>query len=83
MGKKPIPGKNHPDDEKFLAEAKQSFGDYKLKESPDYKVKIENRETTVKHYKKLLQTRGKVSNQIIMFSLQIKIIILFNNNYNN
>ncbi|KAF7286507.1 hypothetical protein GWI33_004914 [Rhynchophorus ferrugineus] len=62
MNKKPIHGKNHPDDEKFLAEAKQSFGDYKLKESLDYKVDVENRETTVKHYKKLLQTRGKQYN---------------------
>ncbi|XP_030750373.1 cilia- and flagella-associated protein 44 [Sitophilus oryzae] len=62
MAKKPIPGKNHPDDEKFLAEAKISFGDYKLKESPDYKVNDEDRETTVKHYRKLLDTRGKQYN---------------------
>lgn len=65
LARKPIPGKNHPDDDKFLTEAKLSFGDYKLKESPNYKVSLEERETTVKHYKKLLETRGKV----LIFSL--------------
>ncbi|XP_066154142.1 cilia- and flagella-associated protein 44 isoform X2 [Euwallacea fornicatus] len=59
LAKKPIPGKNHPDDEKFLTKAKESFGDYKLKESPDYKPFPENRETTVKHYKRLLEARNK------------------------
>ncbi|XP_050303878.1 cilia- and flagella-associated protein 44 [Anthonomus grandis grandis] len=59
LARKPVPGKNHPDDEKFLKEAKESFGDYKLKESPTYKVALEDRETTVKHYKKLLETRLK------------------------
>ncbi|XP_060530871.1 cilia- and flagella-associated protein 44 [Cylas formicarius] len=57
LAKKPVPGKNHPDDEKFLEEAKHSFGDYKLKENFDYKVSTQ--ETTIKHYKKLLETRGK------------------------
>ncbi|XP_066257532.1 cilia- and flagella-associated protein 44 [Euwallacea similis] len=59
LAKKPIPGKNHPDDEKFLANAKESFGDYKLKESPDYRASPENRATTVKHYKRLLEARKK------------------------
>ncbi|KAL1505618.1 hypothetical protein ABEB36_005142 [Hypothenemus hampei] len=62
LARKPIPGKNHPDDEKFLAEAKLTFGNCKLKEDPDYKVPLEERKTTVKHYKKLLETRGKQYN---------------------
>ncbi|KAG5898601.1 hypothetical protein JTB14_020977 [Gonioctena quinquepunctata] len=55
--KKPIPGRNHPDDEKLLAEAKECIGDYRLKESPDYKPPPHLRETTVKKYKQVLDAR--------------------------
>lgn len=58
--KKPDPDKNHPEDEKFLAEAIQNIGDYKLKEADDYKAPPEVRDTTVKKYKQVLDTRLKV-----------------------
>ncbi|KAJ8952046.1 hypothetical protein NQ318_010956 [Aromia moschata] len=49
VAKKPSEGKNHPDDEKLLAETKDSIGDYKLKESDDYKVAHHLKDTTQYH----------------------------------
>ncbi|XP_056639556.1 cilia- and flagella-associated protein 44 isoform X1 [Diorhabda sublineata] len=60
--KKPDPAKNHPDDEKFLQEAMQNIGDYKLKEADNYKPLPEERETTIKKYKQVLDTRLKQYN---------------------
>ncbi|CAG9822879.1 unnamed protein product [Phaedon cochleariae] len=62
MSKKPIPGKNHPDDEKLLMEARNSIGDYKLKNSDDYKPPPHLRDTTVKKYKQVLDARLKQYN---------------------
>nr|XP_023023844.1 centrosomal protein of 290 kDa-like [Leptinotarsa decemlineata] len=59
LSKKPIPGKNHPDDEKLLAEARECIGDYKLKEDLSYKPPPHLRETTVKKYKQVLDARLK------------------------
>ncbi|CAG9858658.1 unnamed protein product [Phyllotreta striolata] len=59
LSKKPDPMKNHPEDEKFLAEALLNIGDYKLKEADDYKAPPEERDTTVKKYKQVLDTRQK------------------------
>lgn len=58
--KKPIAGKNHPDDEKLLSEAKENIGDYKLKESDTYKVPRHLRETTVTKYLELLEVTLRV-----------------------
>lgn len=69
MARKPVPGKNHPDDEKLLNEAKDTIGDYKLKESDDYKVPRHLRETTVTKYKQLLDANLKVE-----LALKLKII---------
>ncbi|KAJ8984433.1 hypothetical protein NQ317_012496 [Molorchus minor] len=55
--KKPVAGKNHPDDEKLLATATETIGDYKLKESDDYKLAHHQKETTVKKYQQLLDAR--------------------------
>lgn len=63
MARKPVSGKNHPDDEKFLAEAAKTMGDYKLKESDDYRPSPELRDTTMKKYLELLNTRLKVNLQ--------------------
>ncbi|VEN34308.1 unnamed protein product [Callosobruchus maculatus] len=60
--KKPLPGKNHPDDERQLAEAKESIGDYRIKDSDDYKPPPRERETTVKKYKQVLDARLKQFN---------------------
>ncbi|KAJ8927185.1 hypothetical protein NQ314_020461 [Rhamnusium bicolor] len=59
LAKKPVPGINHPDDEKLFAEAKDTIGDYKLKEADDYKLPRHLRETTVKKYKQLMDARLK------------------------
>lgn len=61
MARKPISGKNHPDDEILLAQTVRSIGDYKLKESVDYKASPEKRDTTLKKYNELLLARLKVS----------------------
>uniref|UniRef100_A0A6P7GKU4 Cilia- and flagella-associated protein 44-like n=1 Tax=Diabrotica virgifera virgifera TaxID=50390 RepID=A0A6P7GKU4_DIAVI len=60
--RRPDPNKNHPDDEKFLQEAMNNVGYYKLKEADDYKPSPDERETTVKKYKQVLDTRLKQYN---------------------
>lgn len=58
--RKPKPGDRDPDDEAALAHAEETIGDYKLKNSADYKVPQHLRESKVKKYKQLLNTREKV-----------------------
>lgn len=60
MTRKPVAGKNHPDDEKLLSITKNTIGDYRLKESHDYKAAPEDRITTLKKYNELLNARLKV-----------------------
>lgn len=77
MAKKPILGKNHPDDEILLKETTETIGDYRLKESADYKPKLELRDTTLKKYYELLNARLKVRNKIT--SLYIPKFFYFSN----
>lgn len=56
-----MPGKNHPEDELLLSITKKTIGDYRLKESHDYKAEPENRMTTLKKYHELLNARLKVA----------------------
>lgn len=58
--RKPKRGERDPEDEYNLAHAAETIGDYKLKNSADYKVPQHLRETKVKKYKQLLHTREKV-----------------------
>lgn len=58
--KKPVAGKNHPDDENLLNLTTKTIGDYRLKESPDYSPSPEERDSTMKKYYELLQARLKV-----------------------
>lgn len=60
MARKPVEGKNHPEDELLLNLTKKTIGDYILKESPNYKPSIEERDSTMKKYYELLQARLKV-----------------------
>lgn len=55
-----MPGRNHPEDEQLLSITKKTIGDYRLKESHDYKAAPENRMTTLKKYHELLNARLKV-----------------------
>lgn len=50
---------NNPDDEAAYNEATETIGDYKLKSSPDYTVPKHLRESTLKKYKQLLETRER------------------------
>lgn len=58
--KKPTQGVSPKEDEAVLNRARCGIGDYKLKSSLDYKVPIHLRETTVRKFQELLETRMRV-----------------------
>lgn len=51
---------NDPEDDAAYAEAVDTIGDYKLKSHPRYTVPKHLRESTLKKYKQLLETRERV-----------------------
>lgn len=59
---KPNPEANHPDDDRDLREAELTIGDYKLKMSPNFDPLEENRDTTLKKFKELLEVREQIYN---------------------
>lgn len=65
FARKPQAGKNHPDDEFLLSVTARTIGDYRLKESPDYKPLPEEKDSTLKKYNELLKARLKVSYKTI------------------
>lgn len=59
--RKPIPGVNHPDDEKAIKDAEAMIGDFKLKSAIDYKPPADRKDTTLSKYSQLLNTREDVN----------------------
>lgn len=51
---------NDPEDEAKYLEAVETIGDYKLKSDPNYIVPKHLRESTLKKYRQLLETRERV-----------------------
>lgn len=60
---------NDPEDETKYTEAVETIGDYKLKSDPHYTVPKHLRESTLKKYRQLLETRERVCFVLARFIL--------------